>query len=102
MELDIVPSESLALNLLIPSLFLVVNILQFQYFHSGWIELTKMPRYILSNNVCRLTFYRQRYFFLSPGRTLRAPDQAGSCRNAPEIDGSGSSIPIVNFLDFFL
>ncbi len=36
-----------------------------------------------------------------PSRRLRPLDPAGSCRKAPEIAGSGSSIPTRNLLDFF-
>jgi len=42
--LEPVPSDVLAVKLLTPSTFLVVNILQLYYFHSGWMELITMPR----------------------------------------------------------
>ncbi|CAF0821922.1 unnamed protein product [Adineta steineri] len=41
--LDVVPSDVLAVKLLTPSTFLVVNILQLHYFHSGWMKLITMP-----------------------------------------------------------
>jgi hypothetical protein len=37
-------TDALALKLLSPSAFLVVNIMQLYYFHSGWIDLITMPR----------------------------------------------------------
>ncbi|CAF4396290.1 unnamed protein product, partial [Adineta steineri] len=42
--LDFVRSDVLALKLLTPSIFLVVNIMQLYYFHSGWMDLITMPR----------------------------------------------------------
>ena len=42
--LEVVPFDVLAVKLLTPSTFLVVNILQLYYFHSGWMELITMPR----------------------------------------------------------
>ena len=42
--LEVVPSDVLAVKLLTPSTFLVVNILQLHYFHSGWMKLITMPR----------------------------------------------------------
>ncbi len=44
--LEIVPSNALVVKLLIPSIFLVVNILQLHYLHSGWMELIPMPKYL--------------------------------------------------------
>ncbi|CAF0897645.1 unnamed protein product [Adineta ricciae] len=41
--LEVVPSDVLAVKLLTPSTFLVVNILQLHYFHSGWMKLITMP-----------------------------------------------------------
>ncbi|CAF1290556.1 unnamed protein product, partial [Rotaria sordida] len=41
--LEVVPSDVLALKLLTPSTFLVVNIMQLYYFHSGWMNLISMP-----------------------------------------------------------
>ncbi|CAF1290006.1 unnamed protein product [Adineta steineri] len=41
--LDFVRSDVLALKLLTPSIFLVVNIMQLYYFHSGWMDLITMP-----------------------------------------------------------
>ncbi|CAF1201689.1 unnamed protein product [Rotaria sp. Silwood1] len=41
--LEIVPSDVLAIKLLTPSTFLVVNIMQLYYFHSGWMNLIMMP-----------------------------------------------------------
>ncbi|CAF5145773.1 unnamed protein product, partial [Rotaria sp. Silwood1] len=42
--LEFVPSEVLAVRLLTPSAFLIVNIMQLYYFHSGWMNLITMPR----------------------------------------------------------
>ena len=42
--LEEVESDVLAVKLLTPSAFLVVNIMQLYYFHSGWMELITMPR----------------------------------------------------------
>ncbi|CAF3499416.1 unnamed protein product [Rotaria sp. Silwood1] len=42
--LEVVPSDVLALKLLTPSTFLVVNIMQLYYFHSGWMNLISMSR----------------------------------------------------------
>lgn len=42
--LDVVEPDVLAVKLLTPSTFLVVNILQLYYFHSGWIQLITMAR----------------------------------------------------------
>lgn len=44
--LEKLESDVLALRLLTPSIFLVVNIMQLYYFHSGWMELITMPRYV--------------------------------------------------------
>ncbi|CAF3346333.1 unnamed protein product [Rotaria sp. Silwood1] len=41
--LEFVPSEVLAVRLLTPSAFLIVNIMQLYYFHSGWMNLITMP-----------------------------------------------------------
>ncbi|CAM4812248.1 unnamed protein product [Rotaria magnacalcarata] len=41
--LEVVPSNVLAVKLLTPSTFLVVNIMQLYYFHSGWMKLITMP-----------------------------------------------------------
>ncbi|CAF1085642.1 unnamed protein product [Adineta ricciae] len=41
--LEEVESDVLAVKLLTPSAFLVVNIMQLYYFHSGWMELITMP-----------------------------------------------------------
>ncbi|CAF4526142.1 unnamed protein product, partial [Rotaria magnacalcarata] len=41
--LEVVPSDVLAVKLLTPSTFLVVNIMQLYYFHSGWMKLITMP-----------------------------------------------------------
>ena len=42
--LEVVPSDVLALKLLTPSTFLVVNIMQLYYFQSSWMKLITMPR----------------------------------------------------------
>lgn len=42
--LEVVAPDVLAVKLLTPSTFLVVNILQLHYFHSGWMKLITMPR----------------------------------------------------------
>ena len=42
--LEVVPSDVLAVKLLTPSTFLVVNILQLYYFHAGWMDLITMPK----------------------------------------------------------
>ncbi|CAF3894722.1 unnamed protein product [Rotaria sp. Silwood2] len=42
--LEVVPSEVLAVRLLTPSAFLIVNIMQLYYFHSEWMKLITMPR----------------------------------------------------------
>ncbi|CAF2706676.1 unnamed protein product [Rotaria sp. Silwood2] len=41
--LEVVPSEVLAVRLLTPSAFLIVNIMQLYYFHSEWMKLITMP-----------------------------------------------------------
>jgi hypothetical protein len=41
------PADVLALQLLSPSAFLIINIMQLYYFHSGWMELITMPRSII-------------------------------------------------------
>jgi hypothetical protein len=43
--LEDVEEDVLAVQLLTPSAFLVVNIMQLYYFHSGWMNLITMPRY---------------------------------------------------------
>jgi hypothetical protein len=42
--LEDVEEDVLAVQLLTPSAFLVVNIMQLYYFHSGWMVLITMPR----------------------------------------------------------
>ncbi|CAF2332716.1 unnamed protein product [Rotaria sp. Silwood2] len=42
--LEVVPSEVLAVRLLTPSAFLIVNIMQLYYFHAEWMKLITMPR----------------------------------------------------------
>jgi len=46
--LEDVGEDVLAVKLLTPSAFLVVNIMQLYYFHSGWMDLITMPRYFSS------------------------------------------------------
>ncbi|CAF4296585.1 unnamed protein product [Rotaria socialis] len=41
--LEAVASDVLAVRLLTPSTFLIVNIMQLYYFHSGWMDLITMP-----------------------------------------------------------
>ncbi|CAF3869829.1 unnamed protein product [Rotaria sp. Silwood1] len=48
--LEVVPSDVLALKLLTPSTFLVVNIMQLYYFHSGWMNLISMSRVVKHMN----------------------------------------------------
>ncbi|CAF3646268.1 unnamed protein product [Rotaria sordida] len=41
--LEVVRSDVLAVRLLTPSAFLIINIMQLYYFHSGWMDLITMP-----------------------------------------------------------